>query len=71
MVTMEHIPNPQFSKAHLTKLNCNSFKMIEAMRLKLLHRGPLEWHYLSTKFHENLPNGSEVIGGRQTDRLVI
>jgi hypothetical protein len=39
------------------------------MRLKLLHRGPLEWHYLHTKFHENLSSGSEVISGghRQTD----
>jgi hypothetical protein len=33
-----------------------------------LNRGPLEWHYLSTKFHENLPIGSKVISGGQTDR---
>jgi len=34
-----------------------------------LHRGPLEWHYLRTKFHENLPSGSKVISGghSQTD----
>jgi hypothetical protein len=31
MVTMEHKPNPQFSKAHLTNLNLNNFKMIEAV----------------------------------------
>jgi hypothetical protein len=30
------------------------------------HRGPLEWHYLRTKFHENLPSGSEVISGGDT-----
>jgi hypothetical protein len=42
--------------------------MIEAMGLKLLRRGPLEWHYLRTKFHENLPSGSKVIsrGHRRT-----
>jgi hypothetical protein len=38
------------------------------MGLKLLHRGPLEWHYLRYKFHENLSRGSEVISGGQTDR---
>jgi hypothetical protein len=38
-----------------------------------LHRGPLEWHYLRTKFHENLPSGSEVITGgahKQTGNLI-
>jgi hypothetical protein len=33
---------------------------------KLLHRGPLEWHYLHTKYHENPPNGSKVISGTHT-----
>jgi hypothetical protein len=42
--------------------------MIEAMGLKLLHGGPLEWHYLHRKFLENLPRGSEVINGGHTDR---
>jgi hypothetical protein len=37
------------------------------MGLKILPVGPLEWHYLRTKFHENLPSGSEVISGRHTD----
>jgi hypothetical protein len=41
MVTMEH-PNQQFSKAHLTTLNLNNFKMIEAIGLKLLQLGPLK-----------------------------
>jgi hypothetical protein len=38
MVTMEHNPNPQFSKAHLTNLNLNNFKMIEAIGLKIAKR---------------------------------
>jgi hypothetical protein len=45
--------------------------MAEAMGFKKLHRGPLEWNYLRTKFHKNLPCSSEVIsGGTQTDRLI-
>jgi hypothetical protein len=28
-------PNPQFSKVHLTNLNLNNFKIIEAMELKI------------------------------------
>jgi hypothetical protein len=42
--------------------------MIEAMGLKLFYRGPLEWHYLRTKFHETVPSGSEVISGGHKDR---
>jgi hypothetical protein len=45
------------SKAYLTTMNLDNFKMIETMGLKLLHRGPLEWHYICTKFHQNLPSG--------------
>jgi hypothetical protein len=45
--------------------------MIEAMGLKLLHRGPIELHYLHIKFHENLPSSLKVISGGQTDKLVI
>jgi hypothetical protein len=36
----------------------------------LLYQGPLEWHYLHTKFHENLPSSSNVFSGgthRQTE----
>jgi hypothetical protein len=55
----------------LSNLNLNNFKMLEDMGLKILHRGPLEWHYLRTKFLENLPSGSKVITGRHTNRLVI
>jgi hypothetical protein len=36
MVTMEHNPNQQFSKAHLTTLNLNNFKIIKAMGLKII-----------------------------------
>jgi hypothetical protein len=68
MVIMEHNLNPQFSKARLTTLNLNNFKMTEAMGLKLLHRGPLEWHYFHTIFRENLQSGSIVISRGHTDR---
>jgi hypothetical protein len=57
MVIVEHNPNPQFSKAHLTTLNFNNFKMIEAMGLKIIaSRSPL-MPLLRTKFHEILPSG--------------
>jgi hypothetical protein len=36
MVTMEYNPNPLPSKAHLTTLNLNNFKMIKAMGLKII-----------------------------------
>jgi hypothetical protein len=36
----------------LTSLNLNHFKMVEDIGLKLLHRGPLEWHYLPIKYNE-------------------
>jgi hypothetical protein len=44
--------------------------MIKAMGLdlKLLHRGPLEWHYLRNIFYENQPSDSEVISEGHTDR---
>jgi hypothetical protein len=29
MVIIEHNPNPQFSKAHITTLNLNNFKIIK------------------------------------------
>jgi hypothetical protein len=29
-------PNPQFSKAHLTNLNLNNFKITKAMGLKII-----------------------------------
>jgi hypothetical protein len=39
MVTMQHNSNPHFSKAHLTILNLNDFKMIEATGLKIITSG--------------------------------
>jgi hypothetical protein len=56
-------PNPQFSKAYLIALNLNNFKTIEAIGLKIIASWSLEWHYLHTKFHQNLPCGSTVISG--------
>jgi hypothetical protein len=41
--------------------------MNEGMGLKIIASGPLEWHYLRTKFHENILSGSEFIGGGHTD----
>jgi hypothetical protein len=56
---------------HLSVLNLNHFKMVQAMGLKLLHRGPLQWHRLPTKFNEKLPSGSNAItGDRQTGDLI-
>jgi hypothetical protein len=43
--------------------------MIEAMGIKIIALWPLEWHYLSTKCHENLPSSSKIINGGHTDRL--
>jgi hypothetical protein len=64
MITMEHNPNSQSSKARLTTLNLN-FKVIEAMGSKIIASRP---PYLRTKVHENLLSGSKFIGGGQTDR---
>jgi hypothetical protein len=46
--------------------------MVENMGIKSLHRGPLEWHHLRTKFSENLSRGLEVTSGgnRQTGDLI-
>jgi hypothetical protein len=45
------------------------------MGLKLSHQGPLHWHHLPSKFHENLPVSSKVTGGeghidRQTNDMM-
>jgi hypothetical protein len=53
----------------LTIFNLNHFIMTEAMRSKLLHPGPLEWHHLPSTSHENLPRGSKFDG--ETDSIVI
>jgi hypothetical protein len=70
MVTMEHKKSkPTVEQGSPNRFNLNNFKIIGALGLELLHRGPLEWHYIRAKFHENLPSGSKVInrGLRQTD----
>jgi hypothetical protein len=36
MVTTEHNPNALLSKAHVTNLNLNNFKMTEAIGLKII-----------------------------------
>jgi hypothetical protein len=36
MATMEHNPNPHFSKPHLKNLNHNNFKNIEVMGLQII-----------------------------------
>jgi hypothetical protein len=45
--------------------------MVDAMDLKMWHRGHFLWRHQPTKFHENPPMGSVVTGGGGTDRLVI
>jgi hypothetical protein len=60
---------------HLRGLNFRHFGMAEAMRLKMWHRGHLQWYHLPIEFHKNPLIGTNVItgGGRQTqthaDRL--
>jgi hypothetical protein len=64
---MECNTNTQFSKAHLTTLKFNNFKMIEAVGLKIIaSRSPrmaLPLYQISC--------GSKVISGGHTDRLLI
>jgi hypothetical protein len=67
-------PNPLLRKAewcryciHLTNLNLNHFKVVEAMGLEVAHEGPLQWHHLLAKFHPSLSAGSKIIS-RDTDR---
>jgi hypothetical protein len=58
-----------FLYSRLRSLNVHHCGMAEATRLKKLwRRGRLEWQYPPTKFHETLPIGSKVIGGKHTDR---
>jgi hypothetical protein len=54
-------------KAHLTKFIVKKFKIIESMGLTIIASSSLEYHYVVTKFHENLLSGSKVISGGQTD----
>jgi hypothetical protein len=45
---------------HLKSLNVRHFGMVATTALKLWYRGHLQWHDLPTKFHKNLPLGSDV-----------
>jgi hypothetical protein len=36
MVTMEHNPNTLLSKAYVTNLNLNNFKIVETMGIKII-----------------------------------
>jgi hypothetical protein len=49
----------------ISNLNFNHFKMVENMGLKIAASRS------RTKFNVNLPSGSKVISGGETDRLVI
>jgi hypothetical protein len=42
--------------------------MVEGSGLKVWRLGHLQWHDLSIEFHKNLPIGSKVIRGGDTDR---
>jgi hypothetical protein len=74
--TMQHkISKYAVEQGSPHKFEPSNFKIVQAMKLKLLHRGPLEWYQLCTKFHENLPISSKVISGgsqavRQTADLI-
>jgi hypothetical protein len=49
------------------KLNVLHIGRDEATILKKMwHRGHLKWHYLPTKFHKNLPIGSNIISDTHT-----
>jgi hypothetical protein len=63
MVLMLHPPQ---------NFNLKHFKIVDAVGLKLSHRGALQRHHLPTKFHENLQIGSRVIRWteRQTGDLI-
>jgi hypothetical protein len=68
MVTMEHKQTkPKFSKARLTNLNLNTFKIIETMGLKIIaSRSP--WMALPPyQISLSSTRGSNVISGGHTD----
>jgi hypothetical protein len=41
--------------------------MAESMGMKIIALRSLEWHYMSTIYHETLPSSSKVISGGHTD----
>jgi hypothetical protein len=46
--------------------------MVESMGIKITASGPFEWYHFPTKYHEDLPSSSKVIGEghRQTGDLI-
>jgi hypothetical protein len=56
-----------FLYIQLRSLNVRHFGMAKDTRLKMWHRGHLEWQYFLTKFYENPPIGSKVISGGLTE----
>jgi hypothetical protein len=58
------------SKAHLTNLNLNNFKIIEAIGLKITASRSLEWHHLVPNFMKiNEAYQKLLVGYTQTDIL--
>jgi hypothetical protein len=53
---------------HLRSLNVCHFRMAEATALSISHRSHFQQHGLTTKFHETLQIGSEVISGGHIER---
>jgi hypothetical protein len=51
---------------HLGYLNLLHSEVVVVTGLKLKRRGYFQWLYLPTEFHKNLPFGSKVESGRQT-----
>jgi hypothetical protein len=41
--------------------------MFEDKGLKIIASRSFIWHYLPTKYHKNLPSGSKLISGGETD----
>jgi hypothetical protein len=57
------VPRWMASCIHLRSSNVRHFVMVVATGLKLCLRGHIQWHDLSTEFHENLLISSKVDGG--------
>jgi hypothetical protein len=51
---------------HLSSLNVRHFGMVVATALKVRLRGHLQRHDLPTELHKDLPTGSKVGGGTET-----
>jgi hypothetical protein len=64
---MEHKCKPTAEQVSPNKVGCKNFKTIEAMGLKLFHRGTLEYHYLVPNFMKIYQVVQKLlVGDRQT-----